>query len=352
MEFIDLVSIGTFAVLTLLFFLIGDAVAGGRRVARKMAGVKDETTGLLSEPGKKANPLVQALAALVPQSASEVSVIQRNLMRAGYYTTHAVVEYLASRNTLVVMCLGTTLVLATLAEPGSATMRTVLICGALVTGFGYGLPRFFLNLQANRRVDRVQAGLPDALDLITMCITGGMPLRDSLQKVSSEIKMSNRDIAVEFEIIRRHSEADSMGSALRSFAQRMDTPDINALATLVSQTERMGAHVATAICDYSDSVRRVRRQRAEEEASKTSIRMLFPVILCLAPPIYILLMGPPMVQLRNFIVKEKLPGGVLNPSDIPGLSQLRGGAVAAAMPEFAEQTGSIPPGSSQGTTAP
>ena len=125
-----------------------------------------------------------------------------------------------------------------------------------------------------------------------------------------------------------------MASALRQFANRMDTPDINALATLVGQTERMGSHVATAICDYSDSVRRVRRQRAEEEASKTSIRMLFPVILCLAPPIYILLMGPPLLQLRNFIVKARVPGGVLNPTDVPGLSALRETATPSAMPEY------------------
>ncbi len=322
MSFIDLVTVGAFLILAMLVFLIGDFVAGGRRTARRLAGVKDDLTGLLSEPGKKVSPFIQAMAAIVPQLQSEVEVIRRNLMRAGYYGTHALQEYLATRNLLVVLCIGGTLALATMADPGSQFPQIILIAGAVATAFGYGFPRMLLAVQARARVDRIQTGLPDALDIITMCLTGGLPLRDALQRVADEIKHSNRDIAVEFEIIRRHSDADTMANALRHFASRIDTPDINALATLVSQTQRMGSHIATAVCDYADSVRRARRQRAEEQASKTSIRMLFPVLLCLAPPIYILLMGPPLLQLRNFVLKEHQPGGALEP-DIPGLARAR-----------------------------
>lgn len=322
MNFIDLVTVGAFFVLAMLVFLIGDFVAGGRRTARRLAGVKDDLTGLLSEPGKKVSPFIQAFAAVVPQLQSEVDVIRRNLMRAGYYGTHALQEYLATRNILVVMSIAGSLILATMANPDSQLPKIILIAGAVATACGYGFPRMLLAVQARARVDRIQTGLPDALDIITMCLTGGLPLRDALQRVADEIKHSNRDIAVEFEIIRRHSDADTMANALRHFAMRIDTPDINALASLVSQTQRMGSHIATAVCDYADSVRRARRQRAEEQASKTSIRMLFPVLLCLAPPIYILLMGPPLLQLRNFVIKEHQPGGALEP-DIPGLARAR-----------------------------
>jgi tight adherence protein C len=256
---------------------------------------------------------------------SEVDVIRRNLMRAGYYGTHALQEYLATRNLLVVMCIGASLALATMANPDTQIPKIVLAAGAVATVFGYGFPRMLLAAQARARVDRIQNGLPDALDIITMCLTGGLPLRDALQRVSDEIKHSNRDIAVEFEIIRRHADADTMGNALRHFASRIDTPDINALASLVSQTQRMGSHIATAVCDYADSVRRARRQRSEEQANKTSIRMLFPVLLCLAPPIYILLMGPPLLTLRDFVMKEHQPGGALEP-DIPGLARARANA--------------------------
>lgn len=325
MSFIDLVTVGAFLILAMLVFLIGDFVAGGRRTARRLAGVKDDLTGLLSEPGKKTSPFIQAMAAIVPQLHSEVDVIRRNLMRAGYYGAHALQEYLATRNLLVVLCIGGSLALATLADPSTQLPKIILVAGGVATIFGYAFPRMLLAIQARTRVDRIQNGLPDALDIITMCLTGGLPLRDALQRVADEIKYSNRDIAVEFEIIRRHADADTMANALRHFAMRIDTPDVNALATLVSQTQRMGSHIATAVCDYADSVRRARRQRSEEQASKTSIRMLFPVLLCLAPPIYILLMGPPLLQLRSFVLKEHQPGGALEP-DIPGLARARAAA--------------------------
>ena len=111
------------------------------------------------------------------------------------------------------------------------------------------------------------------------------------------------EIAVEFEVVRRHAEADTMQKALKEFARRMNAPDVNALASLVSQTERTGTHVATAVTEFADGIRRQYRQRAEERASKTSIVMLFPVIL-IAPPVFILLLTPPILQLRNFLHKD------------------------------------------------
>jgi tight adherence protein C len=119
---------------------------------------------------------------------------------------------------------------------------------------------------------------------------------------------------VELEIVRRHAEADTMAKALKEFARRMNAPDVNALASLVSQTEKTGTHVATAVTEFADGIRRQFRQRAEERASKTTIRMLFPVIFCLAPPVFILLLGPPVLQLRNFVKQAHAPGGVLNAS--------------------------------------
>ena len=94
----------------------------------------------------------------------------------------------------------------------------------------------------------------------------------------------------------------------------MNAPDVNALASLVTQTERTGTNVAVAVTEFADSIRRQFRQRAEERANKTSIRMLFPVVLCLSPPVLILLLGPPTLQLREFLQNSRKPGGVLDSS--------------------------------------
>lgn len=319
--FIDLITVGAFFVFFLIIFLLGDAITGGRRVARNVAA------GRLGnrEDGEQYTrmvfgPLTTALATIIPQSSSEVAAIERDLKRAGYYRHTALKEYMATRNALILLIVMATLAVATMADPGSKIPEMVLFVGLVTSVLGYGLPRLVLRNQAERRVNRIQKGLPDALDIITMCITGGLPLNDALQRVSDEIRFSHRDVATEFDIIRRQSEADTMAKALKQFADRIDSPEINSLAALVTQTQRMGTHVATAVCEYADSVRRAHRQRAEEAAGKTSIKLLFPVVLCLAPPIYILLLGPPLLKMRNFIRDAHQPGGVLEP-DVQGLQQ-------------------------------
>lgn len=312
MTFVDLVTVATFAVVCLIVFLIGDTITGGRRIARRIAG--GNFTGLgtrLEQRRSVVGWFTHGLAEVFPQSSHEVESIERDLKRAGYYTATALVEYMATRNALMIGILIVTGVLAVIADPGTNLPESILVVGLFTTGIGYALPRIVLGWQARNRVDRIQRGLPDALDIITMCITGGLPLNASLKRVAGEIQSSHPDVAVEFEIIRKHAEADTMPNALRQFAARVDTPDVNALAALVSQTERIGTHVATAVCDYADSVRRMHRQRAEERANKTTIKLLFPVILCLAPPIYILLCGPPVLQLKNFVRDAHQPGGVL-----------------------------------------
>lgn len=322
--FIDIITVAAFLAIFLTAFLIADLLTHRRRLRYPLPAI-DEVTGDKPANHRKrsqAGALTQAFTTVIPQSANEVARIDHDLKQAGYYRSTALVEYLAVRNLLVIAVLITAGVLAVLSDPGTPIPETMLVLGVLGAIFGYGLPRMVVHLQANRRVDRIQKGLPDALDLLSMCITGGMTIQKSMQQVARELKLSHPDVAIEFEIIRRHSDADSMGRALKQFSNRIDTPDVNALSALVSQTERMGTNVATAICDYADSVRRAHRQRAEERANKTSIKMLFPVIICLAPPIYILLCGPPAIKLYTFVKEAHQSGGVLDPATLSSADPL------------------------------
>jgi len=311
--FINVVTVGAFVLICLFVFLVAE-MFGGRRRTVGLIGLGHEEGG---DAGRGQRPtagvFTRALAGAIPQAAGEMEKIERDLARAGYYQPTAMVDYMATRNALIVMILIAAGTFAVIADPGTVYPQMFLIGGLLLAALGYGVPRIVLHSQANRRVDRIQRGLPDALDLLRMCLTGGLPLREALKRVSHEVGFFHRDIAIEFEIIRRHSDANTMPSALREFSRRIDAPDVNALAALVSQTDRLGTHVSTALTDYADSVRRSRRQRAEERASKTSIKLLFPVVLCLAPPIYILLCGPPLIKLRNFVVEGHRPGGILDP---------------------------------------
>lgn len=254
----------------------------------------------------------RALADVIPQPGREVESLEQDLKRAGFYGRNSVIEFRATRNFVVLGLLICGLALAVSLEPGSDLPRPLLIVTGVSAVVAYALPRFLLHRQAKRRLDGIQRGLPDALDIIRMCLTGGLPLRDCLDRVAHEVEFFHPDVAVELEVVRRHADIDSMGKALREFSRRMNAPDVNALASLVSQTERTGTNVAVAVTEFADGVRRQFRQRAEERAGRTTIRMLFPVILCLAPPVFILLLGPPALQLKTFLQDARNPGGVLD----------------------------------------
>lgn len=334
--FPELMALGAFLVVAVLVFIIGDTVLGGNRRRSQLSstvtggGDVAETT-----PGKR-NQLpwiVRLLTVIIPQAPVEIEGIERDLKRGGFYEPTALAEYLASRNALMVLVGLLTAFIAWDARTNPELQRTVIIVGAVVAILGYGLPRMLLRSQANARVRRIQLGLPDALDVITMCLTGGLPLQDALSRVTEELQYSHPDIAAELEIIRKQAGAHTMAQALRQFATRIDVPDVKAMSAIVGQTERLGTNVAIAVRDFADSLRRGARHRAEERASKTTVKMLFPVVLCLAPPVYILLCGPAILQLREFVLKENRPGGILSPNTPntpnPGLvPQARQGSIS------------------------
>ncbi len=307
---IDIITFAAFFATFTLVLTLGLTAVRTRERVRNIADVAVQTQK--SRPGR----FRRAMAGAIPLFSGEIDTLEQDLRRAGFYSSSALIEFLFARNvvTLGTLFFGGTA--AVVADPTTSLpqiiLNTTLIAGALC----YLLPRLILRWQANQRLGRIEQGLPDALDIIRMCLTGGLPLRDSLERVARDVEFFHPDIAVELEVVRRHAEADSMQKALKEFARRMNAQDVNALSSLVSQTERTGTHVASAVTEFADSMRRQYRQRAEERAGKTSIKMLFPVLLCLAPPVFILLVGPPLLQLRNFIRDAHQPGGVLDAESI------------------------------------
>lgn len=291
----------------LIFFLFGLAAV---LVVNTLSLRRQAAPGTPQKPGP-ASTFMRTMASAVPQLPIELVGIERDLRRAGNYRPHAMLEYLAARNGLLlaIMCVALAAAAAASKNPDALFMIAAVSLVALIVC--YGLPRMYLYKLASDRVQRIQQGLPDALDVTAMCLTGGVSLRDSLQRVGEELGMSHPDVAREFDIIRVQAEGGSMRQALRQFAQRIDVPDIKSLSAIVGHTERLGTNVALAVKDYADNVRRARRHRAEEQANKMTVKMLFPVVLCLAPPVFILLCGPPILELKEHFSKP----GVL-PSEI------------------------------------
>jgi tight adherence protein C len=259
--------------------------------------------------------LTAALAGILPCSAPTRAKLTRFLHHAGHYHRHALAEFLALRNTLVVgwvLLAATALVVIT--DPGDGQALPIGLGGLIVAILLYTLPRLFLEVIGNNRVRRIEESLPDALDMATMCMSGGVPLQSALVRVSDEMQSIHPDLAFELRVVGRQMEAGSLDMAVRQFAARIDAPEVQSLAAILGQTERQGSGVASAFELFADNVRQNRRQRSEEAGNKTAVKLLFPLVFCLAPPVFLMLLAPAAVELTDFVRRERQPGGALSAS--------------------------------------
>ncbi len=263
-------------------------------------------------------PLTAALAGVMPSTTVTKARITKDLRRAGYYHRFALAEFLSFRNAMVigwVFLIGALVVVGADPENTSPTFK-LLIAGFLGAILLYSLPVLVMRSRANARVQRIRFALPDALDMTTMCTTGGLPLQQALAEVSQQLHTTHPDLAMELKIMGRQMEAGSLDGALVQFANRIDTPEIQALTAMFSQTHRQGSSVAASFQEFADGLRRGQRQRAEEQGNKTAVKMLLPLVLCLAPPVYMMLLTPAVIELRRFMVQENRPGGALTPASL------------------------------------
>ncbi len=307
---IPLLTAGAFFGVTLVIFVLGRMLLGGRR------NRPEDAIG--SRRPLVLGPLTEPFAGILPVRKATQQKLKRDLVRAGYYHRKALAEYLGFRNAAVVCwILFIATAVAVAVEPNSDEMRKLLALGGAVLLLVYSVPAIVLSSQATRRSRRVNQALPDALDMITMTMSGGVPMQRAVERVGQELGGTHPDLACELKIMHYQSETGSLEQALKEFSDRVDVPEVTALSALVRQAERLGGNVAGAFRDFADSVRRTRRARAEEQGNKASVKLLFPVVLCLAPPIYILLLGPAAVELKTFVNRENMPGGVLSPTTAP-----------------------------------
>ena len=297
--------------------------------------------------------LTPALAGMLPVTAENRLRYSRFLRQSGHYHAEAVTEFLALRNTLVVgslLLVVATIVVAT--DPGDTAMFVVAVGGAIVIALLFAAPRLALESMAKNRTRRIEEGLPDAMDMVTMCMSAGLPLQHAISRVSSEMESSHPDLAFELRIVGRQTEAGSLNSAIQQFAKRMDIPEIHSIAAMVWQADQQGASVAGAFHAFSDQVRLNRRQRAEEAGNKTSIKMLFPLVFCLAPAVYLMLLGPAVMDLREFFRREKQPGGALSVSaqQMRSLTEPTAGpgtALPSEAPAVGPRIGPLAPGTTR-----
>ena len=174
--------------------------------------------------------------------------------------------------------------------------------GLLLTAGAAGLalvaPGVWLDSRKKKRQAVLRRGLPDALDMLVLCLEGGVSLTAAVQRVTAELQTAHPLLGAEMNIVQREMLLGlSAGAALQKFGRRADLEDVRNLASVLLQNERFGASVTKALRTHADILRQQRQQRAEELAQKAAVKILFPTLLCIFPAIFIVILGPAAFQL-------------------------------------------------------
>ncbi len=216
--------------------------------------------------------------------------VRLQLLRAGYRHPDSVSLYFGLRAVLAIGLPASLVVLSPLSsEPAPRILLGLVGVGLL----GWLLPKLFIVRRARRRQRSVQRALPDTLDLLTTCVEAGLGLNQALVRVAEDVLPLSRDMSDELTITNLEIRAGSSRSeALRNFSARTGLADVSSLTAMLIQTDRFGTSIAQALRVHADTMRDKRRQRAEEAAAKTSIKLLFPLVLFVFPAIFVVILGP------------------------------------------------------------
>ncbi len=238
---------------------------------------------------------------LVPRDEEERTRLQGRLIHAGLYGRQAMVLFLGVKMLLMV---GPALLGGMLGLVGAVPLLYGLIGGALCGVVGMIGPSFWLDRRKAARQSCFRRALPDAMDVLVICLEGGLSLPGALKRVASELHTAHPELAAELNIVQREIQLGRQtGEALRHFAERSDLEEVRSLASVIAQAERFGASLVKALRVHAETLRQKRLQYAEEMAAKAGTKILFPTLLCIFPGVFIVILGPAVIQILDMFAQ-------------------------------------------------
>ncbi len=241
-------------------------------------------------------PTLSRVSKVLPTSPKEMSRIRRRLARAGFTSPAAPVIYAALEVALPVAA-----GFSAVAVFGSP--RGIMV-GSLLAIAAYLVPGLVVGRIVTRRQMQIRNALPDALDLIIVCVEAGLSLDQSVLKASEELALAYPALADELQQVTNEVRAGKPRmEAFRNFADRTKVDDVRALVAMLIQTDRFGTSIAQALRTHADTGRTARRQRAEERAAKLGVKLVFPLVFCLFPAMYVVTLGPGAIRIIRVLIQ-------------------------------------------------
>jgi tight adherence protein C len=278
---------------TVLIVVTGYVLMGGRTatIDRRL-----EELSTFTDHAEERKPRFQKIAGALrrlgeraPKSPRELGKLRLRLVQAGFRRDEAVTIFFGIRVIFAVLVF---FVLST-----GLVVRANMAFALAGLGVGYILPGMVLARLAKRRQHRIRLSLADALDLLVVSVEAGLGLDQALTRVAQELAFAYPELADELRLINLELRAGKpRAEALRNLADRTGVDDLSALVTMLIQTDKFGTSVAQSLRVYSETLRTKRRQRAEEAAAKTGVKMVFPLVFCIFPAIWVVTIGPAAIK--------------------------------------------------------
>ncbi len=248
---------------------------------------------------RAANKLGQSLR---PSDEEELGKVRLKLLNAGFRNENAVAILFGIK--LILMLLGLFIAFPLVALKMGIT-RNALTITAVCGGIGFYLPGMVVDSRKKKRAEAIFLGLPDALDLMVVCVEAGLGLDAAMRRVTTELATSCAVLCEEFAISNFQLQ---MGrprkDVLRDLGLRTGVDDMRSLAAVIIQAEKFGSSIGSALRVQSDAMRLRRRQYAEERAAKTAVKIMIPLILFIFPGVFVVLVGPAGIQIANTIMAK------------------------------------------------
>lgn len=287
-------------VVLVVYGVAGLVPARPRAVTRRLAELEQRgaphavTQGGAPARREWVERMVQQLGTRVQGKQAQAATVRQFLGQAGYRRQDAVTLYWGARMTAALVLAGAALLFLPLA--GAQAFATLLVALWLGT-FGWIAPAFYVRRKIAARHTDIRRSLPDALDLLVVCVEAGLGINQALSRVAQEIRFVSATVGEELALVNLEIRAGApRQDALRNLGERTGVSELRSLSAMLIQTDRFGTSVGQALRVHADTLRTQRRQRTEEAAAKTTIKLIFPLVLFIFPAMFVVLLGPALIQ--------------------------------------------------------